>query len=212
MRSMLVYAPEPQAQQWLPELATLLRRAEYLVRPLRWSPDQTPESELLALVAHPAEQPAALLCLAALHDLHLAALNRVCHALRLPLLCLDMIDATVQVGPAVMWGQTACLACLSQLAPFFMPADLPKPSQTRFDGPTFEASVQRWLGEIADFLNGAPESRLRRGYVLRLSAGTDEWHYRALKNPACTVCSTYSQYPTEIAHHAPAAGASQVGS
>lgn len=147
------------------------------------------------LAAERAARPAALLFLGGVEEPQAEALNRACWAAGLTLLALGAAGGRLLLGPAVMPGAGACLACYRTYRSFFLldgPAGAARPVE-----PPDAAQVAWLVGQIAGLLRGA-DGLLGQGQVARRAADGGLAWFRPFKDPLCPVCSPMRRYPVEV--------------
>jgi len=200
MKSVWIYAPAPRWEIWFDALTPSLEEAGIECHKLPSEAGQGGVYGLKQLLTETSRWASGMLCLVETNDPRLSDLNRACRAASLPLLLVSSFDASLQVGPGVVFGTSPCLACFEKHNKF-LPLDKASAS-TRTETANSFAPLPppdgQLLGEIIDFIAGAPASLLRRGYVFRADSnegGTRR--FRVLKNPTCMVCSVFAEHPTE---------------
>ncbi|GAB4145593.1 MAG: hypothetical protein Fur0021_03010 [Candidatus Promineifilaceae bacterium] len=155
-------------------------------------------------LATPSLQPSLLLYLTDLSNLE--ALAQLRHKdQNVPVIYAGLMGRLFQIGPGVIHGQTACLACLGQQGMLFpgIIADAAEAMAVSLTAQTITQVVERLATELMAFARGDRESLLRRGYLLRrafMSPHNNDasWQiYRGLRDPYCEICSQYAQYPSE---------------
>lgn len=200
MKSVWIYAPAPRWEIWFDALAPSLEEAGIEHHKLPSEAGQGGVHGRKQSLTETIRRASGMLCVGETNDPRLSDINRACRAASLPLLLVSPFDASLQIGPGVVFGTSPCLACFENHNKF-LPLDKASAS-TRTETANSSAPLPppdgQMLREIIDFLGGAPASLLRRGYVFR--AGSKEGgirRFRVLKNPTCMVCSVYAEHPTE---------------
>jgi hypothetical protein len=189
------YSKSDQTEAWLEALRHSLAPADICLHPLE--PDM---GTVAGNGRHPSPgrknvPPIALLCLSEMTDPTLIEYCR--EAARRPVIFAGPIGPAFQIGPAVVPGQTACLACLERQADFF-PGIVPAPASVSPAGQLLADLAGRLAAEVSAFAGSAGSSLLRRGYLLRTAPTAGAWQVvRGLRDPFCEICSIYARYPSE---------------
>lgn len=149
-------------------------------------------------------QPSLLLYLTDLSNLE--ALSQLHHKdQNVPVIYAGPMGRLFQIGPGVINGQTACLACLRQQGMLFpgIIEDAAEAMAVSLTAQTLTQVAERLATELIAFARGDRDSLLRRGYLLRRTVMSRQnndasWQvYRGLRDPYCEICSQYAQYPSE---------------
>jgi bacteriocin biosynthesis cyclodehydratase domain-containing protein len=197
MKSVWVYAPEQYTGRWFDALAPSLAEGGIEHRALPPEAWQGGDQGVGRTLSEAAGRADCLLCVTPATDPLLSDINRACRAVSLPLLLVSPSDATLQVGPGVVFGTSPCLACFENHCKFLPLDDTGRAltAETHAGTPMLDSPL---LKELTDFVAASPASTLRRGYVIRADSAVGTLRrFRVLKNPTCMVCSVFAEHPTE---------------
>ena len=195
--TILFYAETPEAESWFDQLADTLLAADInLVMPIP-AAGKPFATWLHQVRSRNGIKPQALLYLGNLTGENLTT---ICKSAGMPVLFSGQWGHDFQIGPAVIWGKTACPSCWKQQKTFF-------PLSTPTNGTAGSVFTPNLLEELAPPLTSAVQAYitnngsafLRQGYQQRFNPENGRIQiYRLLKSPFCDDCSVYSHYPSEI--------------
>lgn len=195
MNTIWIYSPHTQIDVWLASLSKFL--TTYHLQHLSQEQVANLDQEILSSV------PACLLCLTALTDRTLLAINDICHNANFPLVVADQIGSDFQIGPGVLFGKTACIACFDQQKGYFPFNGFGRYSDMDMllSAPMIEHLAYRLSQELIAFLENPSMSLLAKGKLIRIDpTNGNEWQIRGVKSPICEVCSVWAKNPSEAVH------------
>jgi len=193
MNSIWIYSPHAEIGIWFASLSKFIPHLQLL------SHEQVANLEQEFLN----DLPACLLCLTTLSDRTLRTINEVCHSANVPLVVADQIGSDFQIGPGVIFGKTACVACFEQQKQYFPFNGFAPYSDldARLSDTLIEQLAQRLSAELIAFTEETSTSSLRQGKLIRIDPNTgNEWQIRGVKSPICEVCSIWAKNPLEAVH------------